>query len=141
TLSAAVTPYTTNPSAKVRARAAGAFRRTSSTDDEKLLIAWLAREPEASVRRAIVQALAERVEEAAARTSSPNVSPELVAAVIARLPSESDVQTRGLLIQLLGGVAETVPAAKQALIQHFKRESNVELLRKIGEFCTADELG
>jgi hypothetical protein len=128
--------YTEDPSPLVRLHAAGAYRRAEGDADEARLTAWLRGEPDPRVRRAIVASLAERVEAAGGWLSS-----DLLATAIALLPQEPDAQVRGLLIQLLGGVAASVPEAKQALIDQFHREQRPELLELIGHYCSTDELG
>jgi hypothetical protein len=139
TLFAAVAPYAAHASPQVRAHAAGAYRRSSGAADpagEAALLAWMQREPEASVRRAIVATLVER-----AHTGGGTLSPPLLATVIERLPMEADAQARSGLIALLGGVANQIPAAKQALVAQFHRETEVRLQQQIGQFCSADDLG
>ena len=139
TLFAAVAPYTAHASPQVRAHAAGACRRSSRAGDpagEAALLTWLQRELEPSVRRAIVATLAERV-----HTDGGKLSPALLAAVMERLPIEADAQARSGLIGLLGGVANEIPAAKQALVAQFHRETEVRLQQQIGQFCSAEDLG
>jgi hypothetical protein len=128
--------YTEDPSPLVRVHAAGAYRRAAGDADEARLTAWLRGEPDPRVRLAIVASLAERVAAAGGWLSS-----DLLATAIALLPGEPDAQVRGLLIQLLGGVAASVPEAKQALIDQFHRERRPELLELIGRYCSTDELG
>jgi hypothetical protein len=132
----AVERYTDDPSPLVRAHAAGAFGRTVDAADEARLTAWLVREPDRVVRRAIVATLAERVDAAGGGLSS-----NLLSTAISWLPQETDAQVRGLLIRLLGGVAAGVEAAKQALVDQFHRERQPELLELIGHYCSVDELG
>jgi hypothetical protein len=74
-------------------------------------------------------------------TGGGTVSPALLATVIERLPREADAQARSGLIALLGGVANQIPAAKQALVAQFHRETEVRLQQQIGQFCSADDLG
>jgi len=135
-LLADVEPYTHDPAAQVRIHAAEAYRRGEDTREEARLLAWLRVEPDASVRRAIVASLTERVQ-----VAGDGVADALVAATGQVLTSEPDPQVRGLLISLLGQVAASVPAAKQALIAQFHRESRPELLALIGRYCSVDELG
>ena len=134
-LVAAVEPYTDDPSPMVRAHAAGAFGRTVDAADEARLTAWLVREPDRGVRRAIVATLAARVDAAGGGLSS-----NLLSTAISWLPQEPDAQVRGLLIPLLGGVAANVPEAKQALIDQFHREQQPELLELIGQYGSVEEL-
>jgi hypothetical protein len=139
TLFAAVAPYAAHASPQVRAHAAGAYRRSSGAADpagEAALLSWLQSEPEASVRRAIVATLVER-----AHTGGGTLSSALLATVIERLPMEADAQARSGLVVLLGGVANQIPAAKQALVAQFHRETEVRLQQQIGQFCSADDLG
>jgi HEAT repeat protein len=134
-LVAAVERYTDDPSPLVRAHAAGAFGRTMDAADEARLTAWLVREPDRGVRRAIVATLAERVDAAGGGLSS-----NLLSTAISWLPQETDAQVRGLLIRLLGGVAASVEEAKQALVDQFHRERQPELIELIGHYCSVDEL-
>jgi hypothetical protein len=131
----AVAPHTSDPSPMVRSHAAGAFRRSSDPSGEATLIAWLQREPDATVRRHIVESLAERVPAAGG-----GLSPALLAVAVARLPVEVDPQVRGLLIDLLGGSAGSAPEARRALIEQFGREPRVELQQRIGRYCSAEDL-
>ncbi|HEX4509370.1 MAG TPA: hypothetical protein VH328_04800, partial [Burkholderiaceae bacterium] len=131
-----VEPYTHDGESQVRVHAAEAYRRGESSVEEARLIAWLRIEPDAGVRRAIVASLIERVEGAGG-----DVSDALLATANQVLGVEPDAQVRGLLIRLLGPVAATVPAAKQALIAQFHRESQPELLELIGRYCSVNELG
>lgn len=134
-LVAAVEGYTNDPSPLVRAHAAGAFGRTGDAGDEARLTAWLVRERDPRVRRAIVATLAERVD--AARGGLSN---NLLSTAISWLPQETDAQVRGLLIRLIGGVAASVGEAKQALIEQFHREVQPELIELIGHYGSVDEL-
>ena len=135
-LLADVEPFTHDSAAQVRMHAAEAYRRGEEARDEARLLAWLRVEPDAGVRRAIVASLTERVQ-----GDGGQVSDDLVTATNQVLTSEPDPQVRGLLISLLGPVAASVPAAKQALIAQFHRESQPELLALIGRYCSVVELG
>jgi len=132
----AIERYADDPSPLVRAHAAGAYRRAEGSADEARLTAWLRREPDPRVRRAIVASLAERVEAAGG-----DLSGDLLATAISWLPQEQDAQVRGLLIRLLGESAARVAEAKQALVEQFHRERQPELLELIGHYCSVDELG
>ncbi len=127
--------YTEDDSPVVRAHAARAWRRMESDTLEPVLAGWLGQEPDARVRRAIADSLAENVHEAGRPASSV-----VLTAAAARLATETDVQTRAALIALLGSSAETDASARLALVQQFHREQVPDLQVLIGRFVRAEEL-
>lgn len=119
----------------VRVHAAQAFRRMELDTSEPVLADWLSREEEPQVRRSIASALNEKLHEDQRAPSAATVQ-----AAVARLAQEGDAPSRAGLIELLGRAAATESAAKQALIEQFRREKIVELQVLIGRYVGAADL-
>lgn len=134
-LSSALSSYRKSDSVETRAHAAHAFRRMELPVMEPALTQWLHDESDSRVTRAIGLSLAERL-----RESAQAPQPDTVAAIAARLPNESDPAARTALINVLGLAASTQPAAKQALVSQFSRETEVPLKVLIGRFVAATDL-
>lgn len=134
-LADAVREYGKDADPGVRAHAAQAFRRMELGTSEPVLADWLSREEEPQVRRSIASALNEKLHD-----DQRAPSPATVQAAVARLAKESDAPSRAVLIELLGRAAATEPAAKQALIEQFRREKLVELQVLIGRYVGAADL-
>ena len=113
----------------VREHAARAFRSMKEPDAHQLLIARLRVEAEADVRGAIVDSLFQLE----AR------EPEGIALAAQQLATEPSPVVRSALIRWLGA-SVALPAARAALVAHFRREQLPELLQLIGKYVSADEL-
>lgn len=134
-LAPAIQPYTEDPSPRVRARAASAYRRFHDAESDATLTDWLSREPDPRVRRAISETLLER-----AALASYTPPAELTRVAINQLSSEPDAHVRQSLIRLVGQASSTDFTARQALVAQFRVESDPELQVLIGRYCTAGEL-
>ncbi|XXF79972.1 HEAT repeat domain-containing protein [Myxococcaceae bacterium GXIMD 01537] len=127
--------YARDTSPVVRAASARAWRRMDSTTQAPALSQWLLQEEEPRVRRAIADALAERVHE-----EGRLAAPAVLSAAASRLTTEPDARTRASLIALLGSAAGQDAQARLALVQHFQREKVADLQVLIGRYVRADEL-
>lgn len=134
-LAQAVEPYKKDESAAVRAHAARAYRHMDAATSESGLADWLGTEPDAKVRLAISESLAE-----SAHNDSQSLSKNVVDVAIARLAQETDPRARASLIRLIGTAVASEPAAKQALVAQFRREPIEELKVLIGRFLSAEDL-
>lgn len=134
-LAQAVEPYKTDESAAVRAHAARAYRHMDAATSQSGLADWLGTEPDAKVRLAISESLAE-----SAHNDSQSLSKNVVDVAIARLGQETDPRARASLIRLIGTAVASEPAAKQALVEQFRREPIEELKVLIGRFLSAEDL-
>lgn len=128
-------PYSRDSAVETRVHAARAYRRMDLQTLEPALTEWLGRESDGQVGRAIGQSLAEKLREQAQAPSA-----ETVSMVAARLPRESDAGARAAFVSVLGLAAQAQPAAKQALVQQFQRETVVAIKVLIGRYVTADDL-
>ncbi len=134
-LASALAPYASDAAAETRVHAARAYRRMDRDVMEPALTDWLRRENDSQVTRAIGQTLDEKLREQAQAPSA-----ETIAAVATRLASEPDAKARAALISVLGLGAATQPAAQQALVQQFQRETEVALKVLIGRYVRAEAL-
>ena len=127
--------YRHDASAETRAHAALAHRRMDVAVMEPALADWLSDEKESPVRRAIGQALADRLRETAQVPSAATIQ-----VVSSQLAQETDPKARAALIAVLGLAAGSDDAAKRALVAQFHAETEVPLKVQIGRYVRAEDL-
>ena len=124
-----------SPDATLRLAPAGALRRMSPTATGAGFAKWLARREDGDVLRRLVEGYD------LALLSGGNAAPPVVlGAIVKRLHETADDRLRQALIRLLGGLAAQQPAAKQALVEAFRREWNPRSKQLIGVYVDADSL-
>lgn len=134
-LAPALQRYRHDESIETRAHAARAYRRMDVAVMEPALADWLSDEKESPVRRAIGQALADRLRETAQVPSAATIQ-----VVSSQLAQETDPKARAALIAVLGLAAGSDDAAKRALVAQFHAETEVPLKVQIGRYVRAEDL-
>lgn len=137
-------PHADHPDASVRKEVASALRLMSPATTSETFGAWLAKEPDAEVRRALIHAVWSQ----SLHSEQPPTEPVVVSSAAA-LNAEKDPETAHELVALLGMAAKgqaANPTAVAALQRRFKAEmakgadKDFALLRLIGTFLKARQL-
>jgi HEAT repeat protein len=132
-------------SATVRAQATRSLRRMEDPESNVLLSDQLASDEDAGVRSAAAETLVERAKLASRSAdngdfSALQPSSEVVSTAIDCLGFEDQRHVRLQLVTLLGIVGGTQVAARRALIEHFHRERDPTVLKRIGRYVSGREI-
>ncbi len=115
----------------LRASAHETLRRLGVAPDHPALLAELADESHPAVRHHMSRRLVDAALQA---------SPAAVDTAADMLAAGAPTDLRHTLVDYLGLHADDDPRAREALVAHFARESDVDLLVRIGRYVAANEL-
>jgi hypothetical protein len=128
-----IEPYLSAENPSVRAAAYGALTRIGTPPAAETLLDSLIEDRNVGVKKRIVESI---------EAQRPNMETADYAKAVQLLldPAQKDPFVISALIDILGPVARTNPAAKQALLTVFRTSQNAATLRQIGRYLTAQEL-
>lgn len=112
-----------------RRHAARALGRMAPSVSSRRLLDQLEEEPDADTRTAIVKAL-----------KGAKATDALVTTMSSRLATSSSKAERRAIIDWLGAALSSQPAARDALVAHFRVETDARLKQLIGTFLPASAL-
>lgn len=131
-----VKPLLAAPEGLVRAHAIEAMGSMPPEANQDMFGPLIANEQDPRIRGTIAATYADQ----AKRADQPP-PPLVVNGAIGQLGREQDPRVRGLLIDLIGPACAKSPQAMQALSNQFKHETDPMLLKLIGKWVPADQLG
>jgi hypothetical protein len=131
-----VRPHLGSQESLVRAHAIEAMGHMQPDTNKDLFASLIQNEPDAQLRGTIAATYAEQ-----ARRADQTSPKEVLDAALAQLSREADPRVKGLLIELIGPACSTYAYAQQSLGAHFHRETDPMLLKLIGKYVPADQLG
>ena len=129
--------YAADPRSEVREAAVHGLRRLDPRESAGLAERWLRSEDNPLVKRRLYRTLYEQTIDAG------HAQPEAVVALaIEDLAAQPDFVTRKALIRIIGGAAETMPAARAALIAQIDHEVGAEtsLLSQISDYLSGSDI-
>jgi HEAT repeat protein len=131
-----VKPLLAAPEGLVRAHAVEAMGHMPPEANQDMFGPLIESEQDPRIRGTIAATFADQ----AKRADQPP-PPIVIGSAIQQLGREQDPRVRGLLIDLIGPACAKDPQAMQALSSQFKRESDPMLLKLIGKWVPAGQLG
>jgi hypothetical protein len=131
-----VRPHLAAQEPLVRVHAIEAMGHMQPEANKELFASLIQNEQDPKLRGAIAATYAEQ-----ARRADQTTPREVLDAAVEQLGREADPRVKGLLVELIGPACATYAYAQQSLGAQFQRETDPMLLKLIGKYVPADQLG